>query len=216
MVTAWMTVALLVLITTAFAVHRAIVDSANIRSGRLPPAGDFDRRYAQHPVLAYLHIVPGVIFMVGAPLQFVPWIRRRHLRWHRRLGRVFLVSGLVAGLFAIVIGIVFPFGGAVEAAATVTFGSIFVFALARAFLHVRAGNVAAHREWMIRAFALGLGVSTIRLWIPVLQSLTDMTFERSLGIAFWMAFTMHLAAAEIWIRRTRGATVPRVSDAVVR
>lgn len=207
MAAVWMTVALLVLVTTAFAVHRVIETSANIRSEELPPEGDIGRGYAQHPVLAYLHIVPGVIFMIGAPLQFVPRIRRRHLRWHRRLGRVFLVSGLLTGLFAFAIGIVFPSGGLVEAAATVTFGSLFVFSLARAFRHVRVGHVAAHREWMIRAFAIGLGVSTIRLWVPVLHSLADMTFERSLGIAFWIAFTMHAATAEIWIRRTRGAIV---------
>jgi len=212
MAVVWTILPLLVLITTVFAVRRVVEDAANIRAGVVPPEGSFERGYAQHPVLAYLHIVPGVIFMVGAPLQFVPRIRRRHLRWHRRLGRLFVISGLAAGVFAIAVGIVFPFGGRSETAATITFGSIFLFALVKAFLQVRGRNVAAHREWMIRAFAIGLGVSTIRLWIPVLQIVAGMSFQRSFGIAFWIAFTMHLVFAEVWIRHTRGATVARSAN----
>ncbi len=203
----WTVTVLLVLITTLFAVNRVVEDSSNIRAGVVPPVDDISRAYAQHPVPAYLHIVPAVIFMVGAPLQFVPGIRRKHIRWHRRLGRVFLTSGIVAGIFAIVIGIMFPFGGPTETSATITFGLIFLFSLGKAFVHIRGKRVAAHREWMIRAFAIGLGVSTIRLWIPVFSIFTDMTFQEFFGIAFWVAFSMHAVIAEVWIHYTRGGRV---------
>ena len=80
----WTVTVLLVLITTLFVVNRVVQDSSNIRAGVVPPVDDISRAYAQHPVPAYLHIVPGVIFMVGAPLQFVPGIRRKHIRWPPR------------------------------------------------------------------------------------------------------------------------------------
>ena len=35
----------------------------------------------------------------------------------------------------------------------------FLFALGKGFVHVRAGRVALHREWMIRAFAVALAIA---------------------------------------------------------
>jgi hypothetical protein len=39
------------------------------------------------------------------------------------------------------------------------FGSLFLYALGKGFVHVRAGRVALHREWMIRAFAIALAIA---------------------------------------------------------
>jgi hypothetical protein len=37
--------------------------------GAVPGPDAFEHRYVLHPVLAYLHIVPGVVYLVLAPLQ---------------------------------------------------------------------------------------------------------------------------------------------------
>ena len=68
---------------------------------------------------------------------------------------------------------------------------------------IALGQVAAHREWMIRAYAIGLGVGTIRLLVGPLLSLSGRPFHEIFGIAFWIAFALHLLVAEIWIRFTR-------------
>src|SRR5215216_2272109 len=44
-----------------------------------------------------------------------------------------------------------------------SFGLLFLLALGKGFLHVRAGRVAMHREWMGRAFAIALAIATTRL-----------------------------------------------------
>jgi len=46
--------------------------------------------------------------------------------------------------------------------ATTLFATFFLFALCKAFWHIRRREVALHREWMIRAFSIGLAVATIR------------------------------------------------------
>lgn len=199
----WTGVIVLVLITTVFAVQRVVTDYPNVRDGIIPPADSIDHGYARHPAIAYTHIVPGVIYMVLAPLQFLPGLRRRRPRLHRVLGRTLVAAGIVTGLFAIALGVIVPFGGPTESAATLTFGAIFLFSLALGFVRARQRRFAAHREWMIRAFAIGLGVSTIRLWVPVLMLSTEMTFQEFFGIAFWLAFVMHFVAAETWINITR-------------
>ena len=41
---------------------------------------EFNQRYADHPWLTLIHIVPGFLFMVLGPLQFMPFIRNRWIR----------------------------------------------------------------------------------------------------------------------------------------
>jgi uncharacterized membrane protein len=165
-----------------------------------------DDLFARYPVLTLVHIVPGMLFMILGPLQFSPGIRARHLRWHRFSGRVFVVCGLVIGISAVVMSFGMPaIGGLNQAAATALFGVFFLFALSRAFWHIRRRQIALHREWMIRAFAIGLAVATIRPIIGIFfatSPLSGLTPREFFGIAFWIGFVLHLIAAEAWIRTT--------------
>lgn len=194
-------IALLSAITFVFAVRRGLVDLPNVARGHLPPLGSFDRGYAEHPVLAYLHILPGVLFLLGAPFQLSKRFRSRHLRGHRLFGRVLVAAGLVAGVFALAVGLVFPFGGVGEASATLLFGTWFVFALARAFLHARRRQIARHRAWMIRAVAMALAVGTIRIWIGLFEGFDLLESEAAFATAFWLAFSLHALLAEVWLGR---------------
>ena len=42
---------------------------AHLVGGAVPGPDAFEHRYVLHPVLVYLHIVPGVVYLVLAPLQ---------------------------------------------------------------------------------------------------------------------------------------------------
>ncbi|HUG74698.1 MAG TPA: DUF2306 domain-containing protein [Acidimicrobiia bacterium] len=146
-------------------------------------------------------MVPGVVYLLIAPFQVSRRHRRADLARHRRLGRVALVAGLVTGAFAIAVGILFPFGGVTEASASVVFGIYFLVALGLAYRAIRSHDERTHRRWIIRAFAIGLGVGTIRLVIGVSQAF-GMAFEDVFGAAFWIAFVLHALAAELWLWRS--------------
>lgn len=195
-----MFVAVLTTVVMVFVGIRISQDFPAVFSGDLPPVDSFERRYAEHPMLAYAHILPGVVYLLVAPLQVSRSFRNRSLRRHRELGRVALAAGLLTGFFAIVVGTVFPFGGFAEASASVVFGIYFLAALALAFRAIRAGREAVHRRWMIRAFAIGVGVGSIRLVIGFAQTF-GVSFEAIFGPAFWIAFLGHALAAELWLRR---------------
>ncbi len=97
-------------------------------------------------------------------------------------------------------------GGGVQAVATTLFALLFLIALGKAYWHVRRREIAQHREWMLRAFAIGLAVATIRPIIGLFfatSRLTGLTPEAFFGIAFWIGFVLHLVVAEAWIRWTR-------------
>src|SRR5262249_20307050 len=53
-------------------------------------------------------------------------------------------------------------GGVNQEAATTLFALFFLFALGKAFRHIQRHEIHLHREWMIRAFSIGLAVATIR------------------------------------------------------
>jgi uncharacterized membrane protein len=212
----WSAVVSLALIGVAVGVRRTLYLLPIVAHGYRPPVVSSNPRlaqltalddlFAQHAILTLVHIVPGMLFMILGPLQFSSGIRARHLRWHRLSGRVFVICGLVIGISALVMSLGMPaIGGVNQAAATTLFGTFFLFALCKAFWHIRRREVAPHREWMIRAFSMGLAVAAIRPIIGVFfatSPLTGLTPREFFGIAFWIGFVLHLMAAETWIHTT--------------
>jgi uncharacterized membrane protein len=213
----WGAVIFLAFIGTAVAMRRIVHLLPIAIHGYQPPpppanpvAAQFtalDDLFARYPFLTLTHIVPGVLFMILGPLQFNSRIRTRHLPWHRASGRIFVVCGFVIGITALVMSFGMPaIGGVKQAAATTLFGTFFLFALSRAFWLIRRRQIALHREWMIRAFAIGLAVATIRPIIGIFfatSRLSGLTPHDFFGIAFWIGFVLHLIAAESWIHATR-------------
>ena len=200
----WTAVVLLAL-TGVVAVTGRILDLVEVRrTGLFPGPDSFDAPFARHPRLTLVHVILSLLFMLLGPLQFVRGIRTRWLRLHRWSGRIYLVASMLIAYSALRLVFLRSFGGPSETAATVLFTGIFGFSLGKAYLHVRRREVARHREWMIRGFAIGLAIATIRPVVGLYSALGDLSVQESLGTAFWISFTLHLIAAEVWINLTRG------------
>jgi uncharacterized membrane protein len=203
----WLITLVLVLIGVAIVIRRTLVLFApSPAAPRFPEAAAMDASFPRHRLLTMAHIIPGLLFMLLAPLQFVRTLRSGRPELHRWMGRVVLVSGMIIGSTALVMSPQMAIGGANETAATMFFAAVFLFALVKGFVSIRRGKVAQHREWMIRAFAVGLAIATIR---PIMgaffatRNITHLAPHDFFGTAFWLGFTMHLIAAEIWINYTR-------------
>jgi len=184
------------------------LDQAGDRAKRISPADVkfIEERYEQHPWLMLVHALPGPLFMILGPLQFFPLLRSRHIRLHRWSGRVYLVSGVMIGVSALVMPFRFPLvSGTMEVVAILFFGSLFLFALGKAFFHIRRGQIADHREWMIRAFALGLAIAADRPATSFFLFFTQMPLREFFGIGLWLCFCSHALAGEAWINYTRPA-----------
>jgi|SRR5688572_16234883 uncharacterized membrane protein len=168
--------------------------------------------FLKYPTIVALHVILGGLYLALAPFQFVSRIRSRHLGYHRWAGRVLVSIGLVVGTTGVFMGFVIPIAGWIERGYIGVFGAFFLVALVKGFLHIRAGRVALHREWMIRAFAIGLAVATQRLiFIPALLAVADPTegpVAMLSTVSFMAAFVVHVSVAEAWIRLTRRSGVP--------
>jgi uncharacterized membrane protein len=199
----WLITLLLVVIGVAAVIRRTLVLFV---LSPAPPNFPEEAGFARRPLLTLAHIIPGLIFITLGPLQFVRALRIRRPELHRWIGRLVLVSGMIIGCTALVMSPQMAIGGANEITATILFAILFLFSLVKAFLAIRQGKAALHREWMIRMFAIGLAVATVRPIVGVFfatRSITHLTPHDFFGIAFWLGFTIQLIAAEIWINNTR-------------
>jgi hypothetical protein len=163
----------------------------------------------ENPRVTLWHIVPGALVLLLAPFQFSRRLRASHPSVHRWNGRMVLVLVAASGLAGMYLGLARPYGGAWESAATSLFGAVFFLAGARGFLAIRARQVARHREWMIRMFAVAVGISVIRVVgvASVFITGTDGIGRDSFALSLWLGWLLTLAVAELWIRRTRGDPV---------
>jgi uncharacterized membrane protein len=193
------TLSLIITIVLASFIKRLLIDLPHIAAGTVP-ADDFDRRYVTQPWLAYLHIAPGVLYLLLAILQLTYRFRSRHYLTHRRLGRIAAAAAMLSGVFALIFGGLFSFGGPPEASASVVFSGWLLVAVVLAVRAIRRGDIARHRRWMIRAFAVGTGVGTVRIWLALFEGLRLLDFPSALGPAFWIGFSLHALAAELWLR----------------
>ena len=167
--------------------------------------------FLEFPVATALRVILGGVYLTLAPFQFAKRIRSRHLGYHRWAGRVLVAIGLLVGAAGVFMAVVIPAAGWSERVVVGSFGLLFLLALGKGFLHVRAGRVAMHREWMGRAFAIALAIATTRLIsIPALLIVgvhTDGQVATLVIVSFTVAFVVHALLAEAWIRATRRKSV---------
>ena len=213
----WTSVIFLAFIGLAVAVRRSVVLlKPGALSTRKNPAVELDNAFANRSTLTLAHILPAMLFMVLGPLQFVRSLRSKYPQVHRWSGRIFLAASAVVGVTGLTLAFGKTIGGLDEKSAIVLFGSFFLVALAKALWHALRREFDQHREWMIRGYAIGLAVATIR---PIMGTFFAAAVLRGhrpdphefFGTAFWIGFTLQMIAAEIWINYTRPAAAALIA-----
>ena len=161
-----------------------------------------DPHFSRYLFPLRLHIAGGIGALLAGPWQFSQWLRARALNLHRWLGRFYLLEvalGSSAGFAMALVseeGLPTHFGFGLLAV-------LWFFAGLQAFLRIRSGNVAAHREWMIRNFALTLAAVTLRNWLPLMLFGLHWPFRTAYITVSWLCWVPNLLVAEWLIRRSR-------------
>ena len=95
------------------------------------------------------HTLAGILALLIGPINFSSRIRQRYLQLHRILGRIYVVSVLIGSFTGIALASGRPGlpGTAMQAAA-------WMVCTAAAFMTARNRQIAAHRQWMARSYAV--------------------------------------------------------------
>jgi uncharacterized membrane protein len=161
-------------------------------------------RFVAVPLPVVLHILTALLFCILGAFQFAPGFRRRRPNWHRVAGRLLVLCGLAAGLSGLWMTQFYPLYPRIQAELLygfrMLFGSAMVLSITLGLAAILRRDIAQHRAWMIRGYAIGQGAGTqavtFLLWFLILGTPNDLTKELLMG-ASW---AINLAVAE-WIIR---------------
>ena len=159
----------------------------------------------------YAHMALGGLVTVLAPLQAVPWLRRRHAWIHRIAGRIVVVGALITALG----GLAFiashgTIGGAPMSAGFTLYGVLMALCAIQTYRHARVRS-PSHRAWALRLIVLILGSWIYRVHYTLWYMVTDGAystpeftgqFDRIQNVAFYLPYLAILELRLGWERRT--------------
>lgn len=95
------------------------------------------------------HTICGTIALLAGPLQFSSRLRQRYLKFHRVLGRMYVISVFVGAFTGIALAAGRPGlpGTSMQAAA-------WIVCTTAAFITARHRQIVQHRQWMARSYAV--------------------------------------------------------------
>jgi uncharacterized membrane protein len=141
------------------------------------------------------HTLCGLIALLAGPAQFSSRFRQRHLKFHRVLGRIYVISVFIGALSGIALAAGRPGlpGTSMQAAA-------WIVCTTAAFITARNRQTAQHRQWMARSYAVTftfVSSRVLNLWPRYWSHLGD-TLAAVGVIAFTLASLLVVDLALNW------------------
>lgn len=120
-------------------------------------------RFFASPVPVVVHIVGASLYCLLGAFQFHAGLRRRRPGWHRVAGRLLVPLGLAAALSGLWMTAFYarpPIDDVLLTPMRLFFGAAMVGCIALGVAAIRRRDIPAHRAWMARGYAIGLGAGT--------------------------------------------------------
>lgn len=158
----------------------------------------------------YAHVlVGGVILLVGFFQLFTKYSLRFPLV-HKYVGR-FYVYGIL--FFSAPGGFVMSFfidrGNWVFISFILQSFLWFVFT-GIAFKKIIERNLAEHRKWMIRSYALTFAAVTLRLYVFIFNDHVELSSTKAYALIAWASWTINLILAEIYLARIKDNATDKI------
>lgn len=155
-----------------------------------------------HPIWRpafYVHIFGGMLAIAIGPLQFIKALRRKNLRLHRTLGKIYAAAIV---FIAAPTGLYMAFyanGGIYSSIGFILMSLLWFYTTFMAVNTIRKKQVTEHIQWMVRSYAVTFSAVTLRLWVPAL-SLANFEYAFIIVITAWISWLFNLIVAEIIIK----------------
>lgn len=157
--------------------------------------------YQAHTAALITHIVGAMVALLLGPFQFLGALRRRAPAVHRAIGRLYLAGVGVGGIGGLLMAGL-AYGGPVARLGFAALALLWLFTTATAWRHILRRDVARHRAWMVRSFALTFAAVTLRTWLPAMTA-AGLELSIAYPIVAWLCWVPNLASVEIGLRRAR-------------
>ncbi|MGQ0710038.1 MAG: DUF2306 domain-containing protein [Rhodoferax sp.] len=164
--------------------------------------------FRARPWSLYAHALASALALALGPLQW--WSQRtRRLAWHRALGRAYMACMLVGGMSGLHLALG-AWGGPLARSGFAVLALAWMGSAALALHHIRRRDVAQHRRWMQRNYALTFAAVTLRLYMP-LSGLLGLDSYQSYAVVAWLCWVPNLALLLWWQKYlSKNGTSPRI------
>jgi uncharacterized membrane protein len=166
-------------------------------------------RFIAAPLPVMIHIPAVIIYSILGAFQFSSGFRRRHRSWHRAAGKILIPCGLLAALSGLWMAHFYPWpagDGELVYVERLVFGSAMVASIVLAVDAIRRRAFVSHGEWMIRAYAIGMGAGTqVLTHLPWFLLVDGKPGEGPRAVMMGAGWVINVAVAEWIIRRGRRA-----------
>ena len=185
-------------LAVAVSAYAAIVYSLTEPGALVHP--DMRSAFQQNAGAIRLHAFAAIAALALGPWQFSAALRARCPRLHRLMGRAYLGIGVVMGGVSGLYLAQFAYGGATARLGFTLLALAWLYSGWRAYAAIRGGDVATHRRWMVRNFALTFAAVMLRLYVPM-AAIAGLPFEASYAAIAWLCWAPNLALACWFTRR---------------
>ena len=193
---AWSAMTLLAIGVAGYAVAALLSDS--LRTSFI------DDLFINLPLATTAHLAGGAIALVTGALQVSTTLRNKYLDLHRWLGRTYVAAVVLSGIGGLIMSLE-SMGGLVAHFGFGLMAVCWLFTTLTAYRHILRGNVALHREWMLRSYALTLAAVTLRIYLPASQ-VAGIDFIDAYQAISWLCWVPNLLVVEwLILSRTRKA-----------
>ncbi len=185
---------------TLLTIILALVQVVQIPLGALP---EDSKRLSVAPVWHFMHVLGGATFGILGPIQFSRVLMRKYGFLHRVMGRVFVAAGAMISLSSLSLLWHFPDTYSVAMnSGRLLFGIALGLALVMAMKTIRERDFTRHRNWMIRAYAIGIGATAVTMvFFPIYLITGEPPMGMVADVAFLGSWTGCVVFAEALVRR---------------
>lgn len=148
----------------------------------------------------YTHIVSGGIAILIGWIQFNKTLQKKRVNWHRTIGKLYVVSALVAAISGFYLGF-FATGGWLPALGFITVSCIYFYTTLMGFLSIKKKQLIGHQNYMTYSYAACLAAVSLRVFVPLSSFITD-NYVLSYTIIAWFAWIPNLMIAA-WVNKKR-------------
>jgi Predicted membrane protein (DUF2306) len=144
----------------------------------------------------YTHVFSSILVLLAGFTQFSNTIFKKYRRFHKKMGYVYVINILmVTGPASLLMGF-YANGGLSSRIAFVLLAALWLGFTAMALYKAIKKDFVAHRNFMIRSFALTLSAITLRIWKVIFAATTDIPPMDRYRIIAWLGWVLNLLVAE--------------------
>jgi uncharacterized membrane protein len=153
----------------------------------------------------YTHVFTIIFALLAGFTQFSNYILKHHRKMHRIMGKIYVYDVFINFPFTMVMAI-YANGLLPGKTAFVILDCLWLWFTYKAVTEIKRGNIIAHKQFMIRSYALTLSAVMLRVWKIVILSMVYVDPLHLYMIDSWMGFVPNLLFAEWLIRKKIAVT----------